>query len=276
MSIGKKAARRCWRPAAKPHGNTVRCEGTNYRRPFAKSTGILLGFPNGNPVQSLQHKLDAARVQFCKFLRNWRRSNDWSVTTAQDWAKACPALIPWPLRVAGGQWGNLENGKVQQPQPSTFIQLGVLNECLALEDRGPIKDRTLRDRVQRAQPVRHPDGRVWGAEDWFACYIGKLEGPPALWPRQDEIDAESETKRLRNLFDQAAELAGVRPVSAAMQVLRKAGDLPMEQVVAIENALFAGERLAPAIVPIARQALDAWVREAAPELISSEAETGAS
>jgi hypothetical protein len=53
-----------------------------------------------------------------------------------------------------------------------------------------------------------------------------------------------------------------------MQVLRGAGDLPMEQVVAIENALFAGERLAPAIVPIARQALDAWVKEAAPELIS--------
>ena len=107
--------------------------------------------------------------------------------------------------MAGGQWGNLENGKVQQPQPSTFIQLGVLNECLALEDRGPIKDRTLRDRVQRAQPVRHPDGRLWGAEDWFACYIGKLEGPAALWPRQDEIDAEIETKQLRSLFERAVE-----------------------------------------------------------------------
>ena len=234
--------------------------------PFAKSAGILLGFPNGNPVQSLQHKLDAARVQFGKFLRNWRKSNDWTVTTAQDWAKACPALIPWPLRVAGGQWGNLENGKVLQPQPSTFIQLGVLNECLALEDRGTIKDRVLRERVERARPVLHDDGRPWGAEDWFACYIGKLEGPAGLWPRQDEIDAEAETKRLRSLFDQVLEQVGVRPVSAAMQVLRKAGDLPMEQVEAIENALFAGERLAPAIVPIAREALLAWVREVAPEL----------
>jgi translation elongation factor EF-G len=149
----------------------------------------------------------------------------------------------------------------------------VLNECLALEDRGPIKDKTLRDRVQRAQPVRHPDGRVWGAEDWFACYIGKLEGPAELWPRQDDIDAETETKRLRTLFDQAAESAGMRPVSAAMQVLRKAGDLPMEQVVAIENALFAGERLQAAILPIARQALEAWVKEAAPELLSPEGET---
>jgi hypothetical protein len=29
----------------------------------------------GNPVQSLQHKLDAARVQFGRFLRNWRKRN---------------------------------------------------------------------------------------------------------------------------------------------------------------------------------------------------------
>ena len=113
-------------------------------------------------MQSLQDKLDAARVQFGKFLRNWRKSNDWSVTTAQDWAKACPGLIPWPLRVAGGQWGNLENSKVLQPQPSTFIQLAVLNECLAQEERGAIKDRLLRDRVQRARPVLHADGRPWG------------------------------------------------------------------------------------------------------------------
>jgi hypothetical protein len=46
----------------------------------------------------------------------------------------------------------------------------------------------------------------------------------------------------------------------------------MEQVVAIENALFAGERLQAAILPIARQALEAWVKEAAPELLSSEGE----
>ena len=221
-------------------------------------------------MQSLQDKLDAARVQFGKFLRNWRKSNDWSVTTAQDWAKACPGLIPWPLRVAGGQWGNLENSKVLQPQPSTFIQLAVLNECLAQEERGAIKDRLLRDRVQRARPVLHADGRPWGAEDWFACYIGKLEGPAELWPCQEEIDAEAETKRLRSLFDQALELVGLRPVSAAMQVLRKAGDLPMEQVVAIENALFAGERLGPALVPIAREAVHAWVQEVAPELEPSE------
>jgi hypothetical protein len=223
-------------------------------------------------LQSLLHQLDAARVQFGKFLRNWRKSNDWSVTTAQDWAKACPALIPWALRVAGGQWGNLENGKVMQPQPSTFIQLGVLNECLAQQERGTIRDKLLRERVQQARPVLHGDGRPWGAEDWFACYIGKLEGPADLWPRQEEIDAEAETKRLRSLFDAAVERSGLRPVSAAMQVLRLAGDLPMEQVVAIENALFAGERLPTSTVATARMALHSWVAEVAGDLLPAEAE----
>ena len=223
-------------------------------------------------MQSLPHHLDAARVQFGKFLRNWRKSNDWSVTTAQDWAKACPALIPWAMRVAGGQWGNLENGKVMQPQPSTFIQLGVLNECLAQKERGTIRDKLLRERVQQARPVLHGDGRPWGAEDWFACYIGKLEGPADLWPRQEEIDAEAETKRLRSLFDAAVERSGLRPVSAAMQVLRLAGDLPMEQVVAIENALFAGERLPTSTVATARMALHSWVAEVAGDLLPAEAE----
>ena len=223
-------------------------------------------------MQSLPHHLDAARVQFGKFLRNWRKSNDWSVTTAQDWAKACPALIPWALRVAGGQWGNLENGKVMQPQPSTFIQLGVLNECLAQKERGTIRDKLLRERVQQARPVLHGDGRPWGAEDWFACYIGKLEGPADLWPRQEEIDAEAETKRLRSLFDAAVERSGLRPVSAAMQVLRLAGDLPMEQVVAIENALFANERLPTSTVATARMALHSWVGEVAGDLLPAEGE----
>lgn len=223
-------------------------------------------------MQSLPHQLDAARVQFGKFLRNWRKSNDWSVTTAQDWAKACPAQIPWAMRVAGGQWGNLENGKVMQPQPSTFIQLGVLNECLAQKERGTIRDKLLRERVQQARPVLHGDGRPWGAEDWFACYIGKLEGPADLWPRQEEIDAEAETKRLRGLFDAAVERSGLRPVSAAMQVLRLAGDLPMEQVVAIENALFAGERLPTSTVATARMALHSWVAEVAGDLLPAEAE----
>jgi hypothetical protein len=223
-------------------------------------------------LQSLPHQLDAARVQFGKFLRNWRKSNDWSVTTAQDWAKACPAQIPWAMRVAGGQWGNLENGKVMQPQPSTFIQLGVLNECLAQKERGTIRDKLLRERVQQGRPVLHGDGRPWGAEDWFACYIGKLEGPADLWPRQEEIDAEAETKRLRSLFDAAVERSGLRPVSAAMQVLRLAGDLPMEQVVAIENALFAGERLPTSTVATARMALHSWVVEVAGDLLPAEVE----
>jgi len=51
-----------------------------------------------------------------------------------------------------------------------------------------------------------------------------------------------------------------------MQVLRQAGELPMEQVMAIENALFAGERLPVQVVPIAKAAVHNWVRAVAIEL----------
>jgi hypothetical protein len=192
-------------------------------------------------MQDLHHQLEQARRTFGRFLRNWRKSNSWVITTPQDWAKACPDIIPPGFRVSSGQWANLENAQIKQAQPSTFLQLALLNQALANNKRGVIRDELLRERVHAGEPIRKADGSPWGPEDWFACYIGKLEGPADLWPRQEEIDAEAETKRLRSLFDAAVERSGLRPVSAAMQVLRLAGELPMEQVVAIENALFAGE-----------------------------------
>ncbi|MEB3322196.1 MAG: hypothetical protein VKI81_05180, partial [Synechococcaceae cyanobacterium] len=49
-------------------------------------------------------------------------------------------------------------------------------------------------------------------------------------------------------------------------VLRRAGDLPMEQVVAIENALIEGERLPASTVEVAREAVHDWVRAVAGDL----------
>jgi len=213
-------------------------------------------------LQDLLSGLGSARLRFGKFLRNWRRRNGWSVTTPMEWAKACPELIPWEYRISGGQWGNLENAKVMQPQPSTFLQLGVLNACLSQPERGVIEDLTLRERVQQAQAICHADGTPWGPEDWFACYIGSLQGPDDLWPSQHSIDAEEETRRLQSLFRSTLQASGLGPASAAIQVLRRAGDLPMDQIVAIENALFEGTPLPPELVERTRDAVASWVAEA--------------
>jgi hypothetical protein len=133
-------------------------------------------------MHALDQQLEQSRLTFGRFLRNWRKGNGWVSTTPQDWARACPELIPPGWRVSSGQWINLENGKVLQAQPSTFIQLAILNRALAGEHRGVIHDQLLRERVQSGRPVLLPDGMPWAPEHWFACYIGHRQGPPEWWP----------------------------------------------------------------------------------------------
>ena len=133
-------------------------------------------------MPELHQQLAQARETFGRFLRNWRRANGWVITTPQDWARACPELFPAGLRVSSGQWANLENAQIKQAQPSTFLQLAALNQALAGRQRGLIRDALLKERVAAARPVLHADGTPWGPQDWFACYIGNLEGPAELWP----------------------------------------------------------------------------------------------
>jgi len=64
-------------------------------------------------MPDLHRQLAAARETFGHFLRNWRKANGWVITTPQDWARACPEIIPPGLRVSSGQWANLENAQIK-------------------------------------------------------------------------------------------------------------------------------------------------------------------
>ena len=164
-------------------------------------------------MPELHRQLAQAREIFGQFLRNWRKANGWVITTPQDWARACPEVIPTGLRVSSGQWANLENAQIKQAQPSTFLQLAVLNQALATEERGNISDRLLRDRVYGARPVLRDDGVAWGPEDWFACYIGNLQGPLELWPQGEDPTAPA-LETLKQCFEQRVAAHGLRPVTA--------------------------------------------------------------
>ena len=209
-------------------------------------------------MQDLQHQLEEARRTFGRFLRNWRKSNGWVITTPQDWAKACPDVIPPGFRVSSGQWANLENAQVKQAQPSTFLQLALLNQALAREKRGVIRDELLRERVNAGQPIRKPDGTPWGPEDWFACYIGNLQGPEELWPREQEADLGAQSEQLRSLFTALVEQHKLRPITAMVQLLSLAGELDTEQQMAIEGALLQEEELSGADLALAEELLLRW------------------
>jgi hypothetical protein len=209
-------------------------------------------------MQDLHHQLEQARQTFGRFLRNWRKSNGWVITTPQDWAKACPDVIPPGFRVSSGQWANLENAQVKQAQPSTFLQLALLNQALASEKRGVIRDELLRERVNAGKPIRKPDGSPWGPEDWFACYIGNLQGPDELWPREQEADLGEQSQQLRSLFAALVEQHKLRPITAMVQLLNLAGELSTEQQMAIEGALLQDEELSADDLAIAEALLLRW------------------
>lgn len=209
-------------------------------------------------MPDLHAQLAQAREIFGRFLRNWRKANGWVITTPQDWAKACPELIPPGLRVSSGQWANLENAQIKQAQPSTFLQLAALNQALASKQRGRISDGQLKERVAAAKPVLREDGSPWGPEDWFACYIGNLQGPAELWPLQGDEEAPLVFEQLNARYLALVQEHKLRPVTAMVQLLSVGRDLSTEQQLDIEGALLQGEPLDAENLPLLQRLLDGW------------------
>ena len=209
-------------------------------------------------MPELHHQLAQARETFGRFLRNWRRANGWVITTPQDWARACPELFPAGLRVSSGQWANLENAQIKQAQPSTFLQLAALNQALAGRQRGLISDALLKERVAAARPVLHADGTPWGPQDWFASYIGNLEGPAELWPGPSDGAEGPAIEGLKQRFLALVEEHRLRPITAMVQLLSSSRSLSTPQQLEIEGALLQDEPIGEETLPVLQRLLDSW------------------
>jgi hypothetical protein len=209
-------------------------------------------------MPDLHRQLGQAREIFGRFLRNWRKANGWVITTPQDWARACPEIIPPGLRVSSGQWANLENAQIKQAQPSTFLQLAALNQALVQQKRGSISDGLLKERVASGKPICRPDGTPWGPEDWFACYIGNLQGPAELWPQPEEDDPGLQLDALRQRYLDLVKSHGLRPVTALVQLLSSGRRLSTEQQLQIEGALLQNEPISAEHLPLLQRLLDTW------------------
>jgi transcriptional regulator with XRE-family HTH domain len=156
-------------------------------------------------LPTVSQELDAAAVAFGQNLRRWRIRNGWSQNTAQDWAQAIgvPAVF-------NSQWSQLETARLRGPKPLLFRALGILNSLLAAQEYGSFTDRALIDRVKRAEPIRHPDGKPWTGPDFYAAFMGQLAWPemPDLLPEISDAEAQEISSQFRQLVRAAGGVDG--------------------------------------------------------------------
>jgi len=137
----------------------------------------------------------------------WLERGGWSHDIPLRWGKA--ADFP---AVADSTFNKLQRGKIEQPYPVTFIQLGLMNARLANGDYGPIEDQALKERIARQKPITHEDGDLWVATDFFAHFIGEERAP--AWARQRPLPTEQEATEASNqASEQFRSLAGGHELS---------------------------------------------------------------
>ena len=195
-------------------------------------------------------------------LRAWRTKNGWAGQTAEDWQRACPELLPF--KILNSVWTGLELARNERTAPSTFRALGDVNQALARADRGVIADRKLRNRVDAAEPIRHPDGTPWDHTDFYRAFWGEVEIPAELTEPEPMTDEQVQewTDGWRAEFRRVQLRRGLRPRDALARVIREMSPPPTQaQTELLEDMAFgfasipASERL---LISAAQAALERW------------------
>jgi len=175
----------------------------------------------------LFNRLAVARARFGRFLHTWRTVNNWSSHTTGEWASLRPDLLPF--KITSPTWVSFENDQKTSPYPETFIALELLNRAVADEDYAGVTKRVLLDRLLGSRPVRHEDGSLWTAADFFECFLGGLESPAEFAaPRFNAAAAGAEWRRA--FAAAAADRAVPGGATGALVALSLAARLNPEQV----------------------------------------------
>lgn len=203
--------------------------------------------------------------EFGDMLLLWRQSNGWSGQTLEDWARACPELLP--IRVLNSVVTGLELKRNKRTAPATFQALGLANETLAQEFRGTIRDRTLHDRIYNGEPIRHEDdGTPWTATDFFAAFIGELEIPAKFKMAQQEPEALPEADDIRGRFQALRKAESLAPTAAFARMMRFTPRTDGAIRDRLELVLLGGDDFGPDDAVAARlseRLLGTWERELA-------------
>ena len=126
-----------------------------------------------------EYPSDEERHQFGFTLTCWCNRNGWVHSTLSEWgfASGFPS-------VRDSTFNRLQNGKINQPAPLTFIQLGLANQRVAAQDFSGVTDRQLKDRLVDSEPICHEDGTPWDGMHFFGHFIGIIQPPSWAKPVQ--------------------------------------------------------------------------------------------
>lgn len=180
----------------------------------------------------------SARESFARMLINWRRINGWSGQTAEDWATACPDILP--VKLYNSVWTGLEKARNEKTNPQTFLALGLLNLAIAERNYGKISDRRLSERVKAAVPITDDDGSAWGPTEFFAAFMGEISIPERFLKR--EFSA-AEAKELSAKWRAAFQAEKVRrriskPLAAYHDLMDGVAGMDDEQETRWQEVLF--------------------------------------
>ena len=176
----------------------------------------------------------ATRQRFGRTLTAWCNRNGWIHSTLHEWGEQ--AGFP---AVRDSTFNKLQNAKTDQPQPLTFIQLGLANARIAEGDYSGVTDRRLKDRLKDSQPITTAKGKPWSATDFFSHFIGELEAPE--WLQQPEPLSEEEAKELsakhQQAFEELAKANMLSPAVAWKQLEQHCSSLTNAQRDLLRNVL---------------------------------------
>ena len=156
-----------------------------------------------NWFAEMEEKQAEARLVFGRMLRLWRERNGWTQYTVADWGKE--ASFP---AISYGNLSAIEQGKAGELRRPAFFQIAEASQRLHESRYGTIRNKELRDKIKAGRPLLGDDGKPWGPQELWACYVG-LQGVPEAYKVQPKPEAPAlSAKEARELSSRWRESVG--------------------------------------------------------------------
>lgn len=149
-------------------------------------------------MPDIDTELQIAMEKNAKAMKVWFAQNHWPQKITDDWAKQGSSKRgPWASQVC-----ELMKG-VFFPRPAFFVAMAEFNAAVANQKFPAVKERKILDRLKGAEAMRHNDGTVFNAADFFSMFVGHLEVPEKYQtpiPVTDQVAAQQSSSCV-SLFD---------------------------------------------------------------------------